>query len=57
MTENEMEIIRILREADDPAKALETAMDILTRYLAGESIGSISASSGLEQTTTGFVTA
>ena len=57
MTENEMELIRIFREADDPTKALEVAMDILTRCVAGESIESISTSYGLEQTATGFVKA
>ena len=57
MTENEMELIRIFREADDPVKALEVAMDMLTRCVAGESIESIAASYGLKQTDTGFVMA
>ena len=57
MTENEMELIRILREADDPVKALEVAMDVLTRYVAEKSIESISTSYGLEQTTTSLANA
>ena len=57
MTENEMELIRIFREADDPVKALEVAMDMLTRCVAGKSIESIAASYGLKQTDTGFVMA
>ena len=57
MTDIEMELIRIFREADDPVKALEVAMDMLTRYVAGESIESISTSYGLEQTAAGFVKA
>jgi ATP-dependent Clp protease adapter protein ClpS len=31
MTENEMELLRIIREADDPTKVAEVMMDILTR--------------------------
>ena len=57
MTENEKELIRILRGADDPTKAWEVMVDILTRCVAGESIESISTSYGLEQTATGFVKA
>ena len=57
MTDIEMELIRIIREADDPAKAREVMMDMLTRCVAGESIESISTSYGLEQTATGFVKA
>ena len=33
MTENEKELIRILREADDPAKALAVAIRIIIEYL------------------------
>ena len=53
MTENEMELIRILREADDPTKALEVAMDMLTRYVAGESLEDIAASYGIVMTADG----
>ena len=48
MTENEMEMIRIIRNSKDPAKALYIAIDILSRYLAGESPESIMSSSGIE---------
>ena len=57
MTENEMELIRILREADDPVKAWEVMMDILTRCVAGESPESIAESYGLVKTATGYVMA
>ena len=57
MTENEKNLIRILREADDPIKAWEVMADMLTRCVAGESIESIAASYGLKQTDTGFVMA
>ena len=57
MTENEKELIRILREADDPAKAMAVAMDMLTRYVAGESLESIAESDGLVKTDTGYVMA
>ena len=57
MTENEMELLRIIREADDPTKVAEVMMDMLTRCVAGESIESIAASYGLKQTATGFVIA
>ena len=55
MTENEKELIRIIREAKDPAKMQEVVTDMLTRYVAGESIESIAASYGLVKTATGFV--
>lgn len=58
MTENELELIRAIRESDDPAKAMETAMDMLSRFVAGESVESIAASYSLVQTATGsFVAA
>ena len=57
MTDNEMELIRILREADDPAKAWEVMMDMLTRCVAGESPESIAESYGLIKTATGYVIA
>ena len=57
MNENEKELIRIFREADDPTKAAEVMMDMLTRCVAGESIESIAASYGLKQADTGFVMA
>ena len=33
MTENEMELIRTIREAEDPAKALMAAIQIITEFL------------------------
>lgn len=57
MNENEKELIRIFREADDPTKAAEVMMDMLTRCVAGESIESIAESYGLVKTATGFVMA
>jgi hypothetical protein len=57
MTENERELIRIVRESDDPAKALEVMMDMLTRCVAGESPESIAESYGLVKTATGYVMA
>lgn len=57
MTENEKKLIRILREADDPTKAWEVTLDMLTRCVAGESLESIAASYGLVKTVTGFVEA
>lgn len=53
MTENEMELLRIIREADDPAKMAEVMLDMLTRCVAGESAESIAASYGLIKTATG----
>lgn len=57
MTENEKELIRIFREADDPTKAWEVMADMLTRCVAGESMERIAASYGLVKTATGFVRA
>lgn len=34
MTENERELLRIIREGADPEKALVTAAEIISRYLA-----------------------
>lgn len=47
MTENEMELIRTIRNAKDPAQAMATAVDMITRCAAGEDIESIAASYGL----------
>ena len=33
MTQNEMELIRTIRESEDPAKALAIAIQIITEYL------------------------
>ena len=48
MTHNETQLIEMLREAPDPTRAMETAVDILSRYAAGESLESIAASYGLD---------
>ena len=57
MTENEKELLRIIREANDPVKAWTVALDILTRCVAGESPESIAESYGLVKTDTGYVMA
>lgn len=57
MTENEKELLRIIREANDPVKAWTVALDILTRCVAGESLDSIAESHGLVKTATGYVMA
>ena len=46
MTEKDAKIIRLIRESKDPEKAMDIALDLLTRLLAGESIESIAASQG-----------
>ena len=48
MTHNEKQLIEMLREAPDPARAMKTAADILSRCAAGESLESIAASYGLD---------
>lgn len=35
MTENEKELIQIIRESDDPAKAFIIALDIICQYING----------------------
>ena len=57
LTENEREMLRIIREADDPAKVAVVMMDMLTRCVAGESPESIAESYGLVKTATGYVKA
>lgn len=49
MTKMETEIIRCIREAEDPAKAMKVVMDIIKRICAGESVDSIAASHGLRR--------
>lgn len=53
MTENEMEMIRIIRSSKDPAKAMEVALDMLSRCATGESMESIAASYGIMMTADG----
>ena len=38
MTQNEMELIRIIRESEDPAKAMVTAIQIMTDFLVEHGI-------------------
>lgn len=47
-TEHERELIRIIKDSADPERALVGMMDILTRYIAGESPKSIMASYGID---------
>ena len=53
MTEYETKLIQSIRNAKDPAKAMVVALDMITRYAAGESLESISASYGITMTTSG----
>lgn len=39
MTENDRELIRLVRESEDPEKAIITSVDVLTKFLLGVSIG------------------
>ena len=38
MTQNEIELIRIIRESEDPAKAMVLAIQIMTDFLAEHGI-------------------
>ncbi len=53
MTQNEIELIRLIRESADPAKTLVMAADIMQRLINGDDIQSIAASYGLIMTATG----
>ena len=53
MTENEKELIRIIRNAKDPAKAMVKAVEMITRFVAGESPEDIAASYGIVMTADG----
>ena len=53
MTENEMELIRTIRNSKDPAKAMVTAEDMIARFVAGESLEDIAASYGIVMTADG----
>lgn len=46
MTHNEKELIKLIQEAPDPAKAAQTMMDMMIRYIGGEDPKSIAASYG-----------
>ena len=43
MTENERELIRIVRESDDPDKVLCYMIGIMTSFLKGASIDEVKA--------------
>jgi hypothetical protein len=53
MTENEMKLIRTIRNSKDPAKAMTGAMDMIARFVAGESLEDIAASYGIVMTADG----
>lgn len=48
MKDQEMSIIERIRSSPDPEKAMQIAVDIVSRVLAGESMESIAASYGVE---------
>lgn len=48
MRDCERELLEIIRESKDPAKAIIIDTDILSRCVAGESMESIAASYGLK---------
>ena len=48
MTENERELIQIIREAEDTAKAMVMAIEMMRRLIAGEDEQSIAASYGIK---------
>ena len=43
MTQNDMELIRIIRESEDPAKAMVMAIQIMTDFLAEHGIKEVEA--------------
>ena len=53
MTENEKELIRIIRNSKDPAKAMARVVDMIARLVAGESLEDIAASYGIMMTADG----
>ena len=50
MTENEKELIRIIRNSKDPAKAMARVVDMIAKFVAGESLEDIAASYGIVMT-------
>lgn len=48
MTDIETKVINMLRNSKDPGKAMDRAIDILTRMENGEGIESIAASYGVK---------
>ncbi len=47
MSKYELELICLIRDSRDPAKAMEIAVDVIQRVLSGESEASIMASYGM----------
>lgn len=47
MRECDLKLLRIIRESEDPAKAIVIAVDILQRVIAGEDEQSIAARYGV----------
>lgn len=48
MTDIETKVINMLRNSKEPGKAMDRAIDILTRMESGEGIESIAASYGVK---------
>lgn len=48
VTANERELLQIIKDSADPARTVIGMMDILTRYIDGESPKSIMASYGID---------
>ena len=53
MTENEKELIRIIRNSKDPAKVMARVVDMIAKFVAGESLEDIAASYGIVMTADG----
>lgn len=48
MTESEIKVVQMIRDSKDPTRAMHTAVDMLTRMVAGESWESICIDYGME---------
>ena len=48
MRECELEMLRLIRESEDPVKTLVIAVDVMQRVIAGEDAQSIAASYGVK---------
>lgn len=48
MTENEKELIKMIRENDNPKQALTTAVDIILMYLTLHESSEVRAADGLQ---------
>ena len=54
MTENEKELIRIIRNSKDPAKVMARVVDMIAKFVAGESLEDIAASYWIVMTAYGI---